>query len=67
MGVTYRYMGTSHSLGVDKEALIFFVVFLLISRRRLDREPSLSKRGKRSKADRAVNLILILNPMLDGI
>jgi len=24
MGVTYRYMGISHSLGVDKEALIFF-------------------------------------------
>ena len=26
MGVTYRYMGTSHSLGVDKEALIFLFV-----------------------------------------
>ena len=25
MGVTYRYMGTSHSLGVDKEALIFLM------------------------------------------
>ena len=26
MGVTYRYMGTSHSLGVDKEALIFLCI-----------------------------------------
>ena len=27
MGVTYRYMGTSHSLGVDKEALIFLYIY----------------------------------------
>jgi len=26
MGVTYRYMGISHSLEMDKGALIFFIV-----------------------------------------
>ncbi len=27
MGVTYRYMGNSYSLRVDKETLIFFLCF----------------------------------------
>ena len=53
MGVTYRYMGTSHSLGVDKEALIFLLCFFPISADGSYREPSLSKRGKTCKATRA--------------
>ena len=54
MGVTYRYMGISYSLKDDKETLIFFIVFLSYIADGSNREPSLSKRGKSSKAERAV-------------
>ena len=65
MGVTYRYMGISYSLKDDKETLIFFMlcgvkgeVLQIDFADGSDREPSLSKRGKRSKAERAVTNLL---------
>ena len=63
MGVTYRYMGTSHSLGVDKETLIFFLYpfFLYFADGSIENRHS--SNGARPAKPQEQGY-LILNPML---